>query len=130
MKRGRVWTFLSAVILVCFLSQVDDLGLKYSISGVTAGSSLTESRRLDLVWGSPWDVPAHFLEAGPSGSPMVLSDRHGGRGAIPHREQSPPPPSFPPPSPPDLALAGLSRPSLNDLLTQGGSPLLEPFALR
>ncbi|KAJ8380376.1 hypothetical protein SKAU_G00011540 [Synaphobranchus kaupii] len=60
------------------LDQVDGLGMKYSITGVTEASSLTESRGLDIMRGSPPNVPALFLEAGPSGSHVVQADGQGG----------------------------------------------------
>ncbi|XP_064152883.1 rho guanine nucleotide exchange factor 28-like isoform X2 [Anguilla rostrata] len=118
MLNGRERVCASAPLV----DQVDELDVKYSIASVTAG------RGLDITRGSPHDEPAHFLEAGPSGSCVVHGDGRGGRRTIPHREQSPPAPSFPPPSPPNLAL-GLNHPSLTDLLRQGGSPPLEPCAL-
>ncbi|KAG9355049.1 hypothetical protein JZ751_001762 [Albula glossodonta] len=133
---ARLSAMLNGKDRVCpsamLLDQVDNLDTKYSIAGVTADSSLTETGGSDTLRGGPSKVPTHFLDAGLSCSPVspaCIEEGQGARFTTPHREQSPPAPSFPPPSPPNLTLARLHQPALADPLSQRGSPPQETCTL-
>ena len=104
------------------LLQVNDLDIKYSVAGVTADGTLTDSGRWDCARESS-------SEATPDAQEVCASESH----LFPlQAEKSLPPFSSrsPPPFPAELALERANRPPRNRTSSGGTNPLQEICVLR